>query len=106
MFARDDPELSSLETVLSLVLLLLITLVLQLIRDVLQMFHWSGYSSKFVYSLSLPCSFAVAILSYVNLFLGGVTLRIANRSSCSITLHAGIISAQGREIYFYNTPIT
>ena len=67
----------------------------------LQTFRWSGYSSHF--SL-LPGSFAVSMFDYVILIL--FVEGVANHCSCSITIHAGIISAGGREEYFYEDTVT
>ena len=72
------------------------------LSDALQTFRWSGYSSRLCIVSLCPVLFLLlySVTQFLILFLGGVALRMANRSSRSTTLHAGIISARGREIYF------
>ena len=66
--------------------------------DALQTFRWSGYSSHLSIASLPPGSFAVAILGFIS---RGVALHIANHSSRSITIHAGIISGWGEGNIFF-----
>ena len=44
-------------------------------------------------------------MQFLILFLGGVALHMANQSSHSITIQAGIISALEKEIISFKTPL-
>ena len=69
-------------------------------------FWWSGYSSRF--SIASLCPVLLLLLYLVVLFLiffvGDVALCMANRSSCLITIHEGIINGRGEENMCFITP--